>query len=80
MSREELCGELGPRAFSELNRSEVVIYIENVFDPSLAHVEGIRPGDSHISFDRHLVHTSIEFQKFPYLAGIGNQVEVGIFR
>ncbi len=80
MSRGELRELLGPRALSKLNRPPSGIYIENVFAPSPAHQAGIRPGDFLTRFDGHPVNTPIEFQKWFYLAGIGSNVELELFR
>lgn len=80
MSRAELRDEIGPRAFSKMKRPEIGIYVENVFDPSPAHDAGVQPGDFIVSFDGHPVHTPLAFQKWFYLAGIGQDVQVEVFR
>ena len=51
-----------------------------IFDPSPAYAAGIRPGDFLVALDGHPTNTPIEFQKWFYLAGIGNMVELTIFR
>lgn len=80
MSREELREQLGPRAFSRIDRPPVGIWIENVFEPSPAHSAGLRPGDFLVSLDGHPINTPIDFQKHFYLAGVGEEVELGIHR
>jgi serine protease Do len=80
MSLAELQKELGTEAFLELDRPRVGIYIENVFDPSPAHAAGIQPGDFLVKFDGHFIGSPLDFQKYLYMAGIGNTVEVELYR
>ena len=80
MSRAELRKEQGPGAYNMLVKPRFGIYIENVFTPSPASAAGIRPGDFLVEFDGQRVDTPIMFQRFLYLAGIGAQVELQMFR
>ena len=80
MSMPELQKELGTEAFLALDRPRVGIYIENVFEPSPAHAAGLQRGDFLVKFDGHYIGSPLDFQKYLYMAGIGNTVEVEIYR
>jgi S1-C subfamily serine protease len=56
------------------------VYIDDVFDPSPASRAGIRPGDFLVALGTHRVLSVGDFQKWLYLGGIGNEIEVELFR
>ncbi len=80
MSRAELRKEFGPGAYNLLMKPRFGIYIENVFDPSAAKQAGLEPGDFLVRFDGEFVQTPVAFQRCLYLAGIGADVELEIYR
>lgn len=80
MSRAELRRERGVGAFDMMVKPRFGIFIENVFRPSPASTAEIQPGDFLVSFDGQTVDTPLMFQRFLYLAGIGAEVELEIFR
>ncbi len=56
------------------------LWIDNVFDPSPASRAGIAPGDFLVKIDGHLLFSPYDFQKWVYLAGVGQSLTVEIFR
>jgi S1-C subfamily serine protease len=56
------------------------VYIDAVFDPSPASRAGVRPGDFLVAMGTHRVLSVGDFQKWLYLGGIGNEVEVELER
>ena len=80
MSRSELRRELGPKPFNAMEKPSTGIFIESTFDPSPAHVRGVRRGDFLLSFNGVRIHTPVEFQRELYLAGIGAEIEVELWQ
>lgn len=80
MSRTELRRELGPEKFNALDKPRYGIYLENVFAPSPASELGLQPGDFLVDFDGEAVYSPLNFQKLLYLAGIGAEVEIVVYR
>lgn len=79
-SRPELIRDRGPDAFRQLAKPRHGILIENVFDPSPAHAGGIGPGDWLVQIDADPIRTPLEFQKCLYLAGLGREVTLHVWR
>jgi S1-C subfamily serine protease len=80
MSREELAASLGAAAFEAARKPKNGILIENVFSPSPAAAAGLRKGDFLVSFDGAVVFTPVDFQRYLYLAGVGREVVLEVFR
>jgi S1-C subfamily serine protease len=56
------------------------VYVDDVFDPSPASRAGVRPGDFLVAMGTHRVLSVGDFQKWLYLGGIGNQIDVELDR
>ncbi len=56
------------------------LFVDNVFDPSPASRAGIGVGDFLVKIDGHLIFSPYDFQKRVYLAGVGADLAVEIFR
>lgn len=80
MSRDELALARGVEAFNSMSKPSTGIYVESVFVPSPASTAGIRPGDFLVGFDTFKVSTPVDFQRHLYLAGIGEKVELELWR
>lgn len=80
MSRVELRNELGADAFSALKKPGFGVWIENTFDPGPAHVAGIQARDFLVKLDGRPVVDPVTFQRMLYLAGIGAEVKLELFR
>jgi serine protease Do len=80
MSREELAAQRGVLNFQSMPKPPQGIFIENLFTPSPAAESGVRAGDFLVSFDRQVVFTPVDFQRYLYLAGIGKRVRLEVFR
>ena len=80
MSRPELIRERGAEAFKALAKPRFGIMIENVFDPSPANANDIRPGDWMMQLNQNPIRTPLEFQKYIYLAGIGGEATFKMWR
>lgn len=80
MSRAEIAAERGVEAFNALPKPKNGILIENVFQPSPAAEAGILPGDFLVGFDTYKVNTPVDFQRYMYLAGVGQKVKLELFR
>ncbi|MEM7203161.1 MAG: trypsin-like peptidase domain-containing protein [Planctomycetota bacterium] len=80
MSRAELRQERGAEAYNAMAKPRFGILLENTFEPSPASVAGLEPGDFLVKFNGQIVYTPIDFQRFLYLAGIGKEVELELFR
>jgi serine protease Do len=80
MSRPEIVAARGLAAYEAMPKPRNGILIENVFQPSPAFLAGIEPGDFLVGFDQTRIFTPVDFQKALYLAGIGRQVQLEVFR
>lgn len=80
MSRPELAKERGLDAYHAIDKPKNGILIENVFEPGPAAAAGIQPGDWLVTFGRTRIFTPVDFQKQLYLAGVGGEVRVEVYR
>lgn len=80
ISRPELIRKHGLKGFGEMQKPRFGIMLENTFSPGPAEKAGLRPGDWLVRFDGTVINTPVEFQKQLYLAGIGAEVKLEIFR
>lgn len=80
MSRAEIRKERGPEGFNAMDKPRFGIMIENVFEGSPAAKAGIQPGDFLVKFDGEVIHTPIMFQRALYLAGIGADIKLEMYR
>lgn len=80
MSRAELATVRGLEAFNAMDKPRAGILIENVFRPSPAAAAGIEPGDFLVKFGATQIFNPVDFQKCLYLAGIGTEVTLEIYR
>lgn len=80
MSRAELRKERGPEAFEQMRKPGFGVWIENTFDPSPASAAGLRSGDFLVKFDGRPVVDPVTFQRLLYLAGIGAEAKLELFR
>ncbi|MEM7386699.1 MAG: S1C family serine protease [Verrucomicrobiota bacterium] len=69
-----------PKALRNLVAPRTGIYIDDVYDPSPASTIGIEAGDYLTSINGSRLFSVLDFQKQLYLAGIGNEIELKIFR
>ena len=58
----------------------VGIWVDNVYDPSPASKNDIRVGDFLVKIDGNFLFGPYDFQKWIYLAGIGETIRVELFR
>lgn len=56
------------------------VYIDDVYDPSPAAKIGIEDGDFMVAFNGVRLFSVLDFQTQLYLAGIGSEVEIELFR
>ncbi|MBL8750342.1 MAG: trypsin-like peptidase domain-containing protein [Planctomycetes bacterium] len=80
MSRAEIATARGFQAFQAMKKPAHGILLENVFAPSPAAAAGLQPGDFLTHFAGVEIHQPVEFQKQLYLAGVGREIEVVVFR
>lgn len=69
-----------PKAFEALPKPRIGIYVDNVFEPSPAARAGVRVGDFLVRLNGTLLTSVYRFQEQLYLAGIGREAEVEVFR
>ncbi len=80
MSRAEIATARGFQAFQAMKKPAHGILLENVFSPSPAAAAGLQPGDFLTHFAGVEIHQPVDFQKQLYLAGVGREIEVVVFR
>lgn len=80
MSRAEIATVRGIEAYQAMDKPRAGILIENVFRPSPAAAAGLEPGDFLVKFDTTQIFNPVDFQKCLYLAGIGAQVTLEVYR
>ena len=80
ISMAELRKELGPDKFNAMARPRTGIMLENLFEPSPAVEADLQKGDFMVRFDGKLIHTPLEFQESLYLAGIGSEITLQMWR
>lgn len=56
------------------------LFVDNVYDPSPASRAGIEVGDFLVKIDGHFLFSPYDFQKWVYLAGVGQSLTAEIFR
>lgn len=69
-----------PGALRSLDAPLTGVYVDDVHDPSPAFAAGIRTGDYLQSFDGERILSVLGFQRQLYLAGIGREVELMLYR
>lgn len=80
MSRAEIATARGFEAFQAMKKPSHGILLENVFAPSPAATAGLKPGDFLTHFGGVEIHAPVDFQRQLYLAGVGREVELVMFR
>ena len=80
MSRAEIATARGFAAFQAMKKPPHGILLENVFAPSPAATAGLKPGDFLTHFAGVEIHAPVDFQRQLYLAGVGREVELVMFR
>lgn len=80
MSRAEIVAARGFQAFQTMQKPAHGILLENVYAPSPASKAELKPGDFLTHFAGVEIHAPVDFQRQLYLAGVGREVEVVMFR